>query len=538
MPDETLPTPAPAGSPDPASQPAPAAAPPAAPPPTPEGTPVKPEGLWKRVLKGALTGLLQNGIPGAIGGAIDPQQAQQIRTTQMQQRAQAVTFKDAQTAATVAQITKLDQDIHDEPEKMQRERDDHGMKLVQFNRTLGQDYDAFPNTGDNAKQFMAQAAANDPDGISLQGRPIVTPSMIYVPKPTDTQTKYNRLAKLAPLFGLSVPDKNVFSQLKPAQQVSTLAQVESRIGGHDAKGDSMKADDLRKQIVVLKANLDAYKNKPEFDSAVFDQGTRTLELLQKQASEDKSIAGEKEGSQIRVATARGRANQSFKNLAVLDENNNLINVPAYVAWDKGLAPASATKQLGGAAQMEDIATASRSLRGEINKMPVDGFDPATVAQIRAALDGVQDDASFSAIRASLQSSLANKQLTTGQKSYLTWLAQMQERALSIRGAAGLGNQGSETVRRAIKNALPVEGDDRELQLKKLNAFDNMVAVVGRGIPGVGRNAQNTKIATGQTDTPADTLPPSAAAQLQEGVSHTFRNHQVWTKQNGQPKRLK
>jgi hypothetical protein len=322
--------------------------------------------------------------------------------------------------------------------------------------------------------------------------------MIYVPKPTDTQTKYARLAKLAPLFGLSVPDKNVFSQLKPAQQVATLSQVESRIGGHDAKGDSMKADDLRKQIVVLQANLDAYKNKPEFDSAVYDQGQRTLDLLKSQASEDVKIAGDKEKSQIRVAEARGRANQSYKNVAVLDENNNEVNVPAYVAWDKGLAPASATKQLGAAAQLEDIKTASRALRGEIKKIPVEGFDAASVAQIRAALDGVQEDSTFSSIRAAIQSSLANKQLTSGQKSYLTWLAQMQERALSIRGAAGLGNQGSETVRRAIKNALPVEGDDRELQLKKLNAFDNMVTVVGRGVPGVGRNAQNTKLATGDT----------------------------------------
>lgn len=43
--------------------------------------------------------------------------------------------------------------------------------------------------------------------------------------------------------------------------------------------------------------------------------------------------------------------------------------------------------------------------------------------------------------------------------------------------------------------------------------------------------------TGHMQEP-DALPPQALSQLQEGKTTTFRNGQVWTLQNGQPKRIK
>ena len=36
----------------------------------------------------------------------------------------------------------------------------------------------------------------------------------------------------------------------------------------------------------------------------------------------------------------------------------------------------------------------------------------------------------------------------------------------------------------------------------------------------------------------NTIPAAAAAQLREGVEHTFGNGQVWTKQNGKPVRIR
>ena len=36
---------------------------------------------------------------------------------------------------------------------------------------------------------------------------------------------------------------------------------------------------------------------------------------------------------------------------------------------------------------------------------------------------------------------------------------------------------------------------------------------------------------------ADSIPAAAAAQLKEGVTHTFANGQQWTKRNGKPVRI-
>jgi hypothetical protein len=45
------------------------------------------ESKWARIAKGALAGFVEGGIPGAIGGAVDPDQAQQVRQAQITARA-------------------------------------------------------------------------------------------------------------------------------------------------------------------------------------------------------------------------------------------------------------------------------------------------------------------------------------------------------------------------------------------------------------------------------------------------------------------
>jgi hypothetical protein len=80
------------------------------------------ESRWARVLKGALAGLAEGGIPGAIGGAVDPNAARQAYQQQGQIR---------QARAQVAQAA-----AQSATQQVQFGRDDHNVQMAQAQLNL------------------------------------------------------------------------------------------------------------------------------------------------------------------------------------------------------------------------------------------------------------------------------------------------------------------------------------------------------------------------------------------------------------------
>jgi hypothetical protein len=84
----------------------------------------------------------------------------------------------------------------------------------------------------------------------------------------------------------------------------------------------------------------------------------------------------------------------------------------------------------------------------------------------------------------VQTLLGTQQLTPAQQDFVVWVAQLQERALSLRNVAGMG-AGSDQLRNAILATLPgVKSGNKQMALKQLDAFDNQVALLERGVPKV------------------------------------------------------
>jgi hypothetical protein len=107
-----------------ASTPAPAYGDPGQPaaPQAPE-VPPKP-GIWGNVLKGALQGLAMGGIPGAVAGAIDPEQAHRnvanqraMATAQVGNAQSQIRFRDAQSANAVAEAARNNAVVQSMPQQ-------------------------------------------------------------------------------------------------------------------------------------------------------------------------------------------------------------------------------------------------------------------------------------------------------------------------------------------------------------------------------------------------------------------------------------
>jgi hypothetical protein len=188
--------------------------------------------------------------------------------------------------------------------------------------------------------------------------------------------------------------------------------------------------------------------------------------------------------------ARGAAFQGEKPLAVLDENGDLRYMPARQAEASGAAPAGeGVKAMSRQAQISDIKNASDQVRAALKAGGAANFTPEQTFKLSMAMNEREPTALRDQITA-----LANSGLTPPQRDLVTWLYQLQERALSLRNIAGMG-QGSETTRLAILKALPsITSGNVEMATEQLDAFDNMVSNLEKGVAKT--SASNPKPAAG------------------------------------------
>ena len=200
--------------------------------------------------------------------------------------------------------------------------------------------------------------------------------------------------------------------------------------------------------------------------------------------------------QVQVATARGTAYQQAKIVPVIDTDGNLTYKTAGEAAAQHLTPLQGgQKAMSQLAQMTDIRQSSENLRAAIQAGGATLFTPDQIAKLQVAMTEKNPTVANREFQA-----LAASNLTPAQQNYIVWLRQMSERALSIRNIAGIGGAGSDQTRAAILETLPTLGSgNTQLALKQLDAVDNLVADLSRGIPGV--NVHRTGMGAEQGATP-------------------------------------
>lgn len=462
------------------------------------GPPAAPPSRWRAVATGALEGLAHGGVVGAVGGAtagaIDPaavnqshQNKQTKQTADAQQAAADVRFKDQQSAY-YAQMTNIDAlKTQHLPEEFKQTAEENAQKRVQFDQEhLGTQYQAIPNTPDNFQQYLSTQTASQ-GGASL-GRPIVSPTTIYIPKTdggtdTDPVKKFQMVQSMATAIGVASPDRSTYFGLKPQQRQAALKPIENVFHGFNPDGSAIPYEKLPGAISRMQTAVQQYTAQPGADKTVVDQLKATVADLQNQKAAGDSHEAEKNAAKTKVGTdiaeARGRSMANNRIIPVLDENGNLVLDRSKSAMDRGLAPAQQGIAVGAKqAQLNDIETGLKSMRDVAGKLD-SPLTPEQVTHLTIALHSNDEKAIGANIKA-----LANQNLSPAQKDFVVAIAQLNERAMSLRNIAGMG-QGSDEMRRAIQRMLPsAASGDRDMMNKQLDALDQQVKVLHAGIPKV------------------------------------------------------
>lgn len=195
--------------------------------------------------------------------------------------------------------------------------------------------------------------------------------------------------------------------------------------------------------------------------------------------------------------AHGAGYNATRPVAVFDPaTGTFVYESAQQAEQSGAAPGNlANNVMGRQAQIADIVSGSNSLRAALTAPGLAPFSPKQTAQLSLAMRDVDPGAMRNAVTDFMASGLSPQ-----QQDLVADLFSMQERALSLRSVAGMG-QGSDVVRHAIIKALPnITSGSTSLALKQLDMFDNLVGNLAKGIGGI----------KGSAATPAGALPAGVA----------------------------
>lgn len=189
----------------------------------------------------------------------------------------------------------------------------------------------------------------------------------------------------------------------------------------------------------------------------------------------------------RMAAAGGAARamvwNEYRPVQALDADGNVIWTYAKNAIGGGMAPAGIGTQLMSAQkQIEDIEVASDKFKDAIKSVDKP-FTPDQVAKLTLATRSGDEEL----VRTALNT-VAMQNLTDKQQDFVVWMAQVNERAMSLRKIAGQG-QGAEDLRNAIRQTIAsVQSGSKEMMMKQIGAFDNQVAILKTGIAHPGKKS--------------------------------------------------
>lgn len=227
--------------------------------------------------------------------------------------------------------------------------------------------------------------------------------------------------------------------------------------------------------------------------ADFPKGTNDPGYLKSMQAWGASAEAGKTREGVAIAGARGAAANATRPVQVLDEDGFMRYETAGQAIKEGDAGASeGTKAASRQAQVNDIKSASKHVRDILNNPGADvNFSSDQVAKLSLVMNE-KDPTVFANEMRNYAASIASPQ----QRQLVTWLGQLQERALSLRNIAGMG-QGSESTRMAILNTLPsITSGNRSMALTQLDAFDNMVSNLEGGMAKVHKRGDGGPAAAG------------------------------------------
>lgn len=194
---------------------------------------------------------------------------------------------------------------------------------------------------------------------------------------------------------------------------------------------------------------------------------------------DKQWGINAENIKNRMAQQRGIGYNLTRPGAYVTPDGQLVTATAGTAIAGGYVPAApAFNAMTKGQQFVEMKNASGNLRSAIEALkPEDAFTPEQVVQLRLAA-GAQDEGVFQSILGNMAAAATNDR----QQNYLIWLQQMGERILSLRNVAGMG-QGAQDLRAAITATLPnISSGSKQFALKRLDAVDNQINLLQKGIP--------------------------------------------------------
>jgi hypothetical protein len=476
----------------PAVQPQPAQPQPAQPQPQ---QPAPPGSLWKNVLEGALRCLAGGGVVGAAVGAVKPDLLN--KPAQMrQQTAQAnINFTNAQAAHALAQQTMAQHqiDLMDSQLK-QRQVTDQEDRAQHLMDTGNSPLVILPDDKPETLQAGLQHVANLNGGKVGELFALRYGNGYAV---FDGEKMNNSSAALQ--------DTNLVRSLTGQQEIP-LSQWASKTTPAGVKSQWVKqandilyptpeaGDKLNGQIATQNSLLETAKALPDDNpnkQRLVDTFTKNVSRLTEAQS---GRVSEKYNLAQKELAERGKAFGQYRIVQTIDPDTNELKWQ----WAKD-AVGNTPAQVGMSAekshqQLSEMGVASQTLRNVINNMPP--LSSGEAANIAYALRS-NDNSNILALATT--GKVGKEILTPQQQEYVTWVAQMHERAMAMRGAAGIGNQGSDKLRDAIIATLPMPNDTKELMNKKLDAFDQQVRILDAGIPQVHRGGtQNPQNPQNQT----------------------------------------
>lgn len=275
-------------------------------------------------------------------------------------------------------------------------------------------------------------------------------------------------------------DKKIDEYVNDQQQrVLTFEKADGttydKVGHKVYEKPEAPAQDANKLAGEIEAQVGPKPTTPQF-------GGKTYPTVQSaQAAWGKAAEEIKNAEAASGAAARGASYNQSRPVQVLvpqpDGTMQPVYMSAAAAEAGNYAPASVgAKAVSQTAQFDDIVNASQQVRNALKEAGNEAFTPTQTAKLSLAMKETDPTVMRDEI-----ANLAASGLTPAQQDLVTWLYQLQERALSLRSVAGMG-QGSDTTRLAIIKALPsITSGNVGMATKQLDAFDNMVGNLRRGI---------------------------------------------------------
>lgn len=472
------------------------------------------QGLFHNLATGILQGLAMGGIPGAVSGGVDPnaahvafQQRKDMAKAKLASAQSTVKFQDAQAAETVANAHYRTQVTSQLPEQLRQQAAQLDLEGLKTFTNLGlQPSVVSDNSGAGATAGLEQltkARGAVPSLLTFHvGDKIVGFDLSQVAQNSSSLgiiNKYNELV------GSPAVDAATYAKLPPQAKVKLLTDA-----GHfysPIPATAEKADGQIEQYKNILARQQRLPDSPDKQENI-DKLKGVVSYLQQ--AKAATVATKKD-----LATAPRVAGQNARAVGVTDAAGNTFYTSAGEAKARGYAPAAqGVKILPAQAQFKDIETGSQALRSSIQALP-DTLSAGDVQNLHTILEADTPGRINVALKA-----VTNSNVSPAIRRAATAIAQQNERILSLRNVAGMG-QGASDLRNALRATLPNAGSgSKKVMLQQLDASDQQVQALREGLPGLGRG-QNTQ-QTNHGAAPKTNAAPQGRPVIMDGkvVGHT------------------